>query len=145
MIRPVLGLAACLIAVALTGCGHPSSAPHVDVAQAQAEAAKAPKDAPHASFCATWSKLDASAGADTDNATAFADFQDQLRSLERLGTPPGIPAEARHGFEVSVGAVLGGTWSEVSTGVKIDGISTADRKAAVAFTTWAAKACPAPK
>jgi hypothetical protein len=69
--------------MALAGCG---ADPHA-----------APRNASVAEFCA--------AGYRFSQARGFDDGLDAARKLRDTGTPKGIPAEARQGFELVVGLV----------------------------------------
>jgi hypothetical protein len=119
------GLLALMGAVAACGGGS-SSTP--------AGAAGAPTAATTADFCATISGL-----SNDDTASAAA------AKLQTVGTPAGIAADARHGFEVLVDQL--GTLpadekgSDLTQAQLEKGMSATDVKDVAAFTTYLGTAC----
>lgn len=83
--RSTVSAAALVAVMALAGCG---SDPHA-----------APRSASVAEFCA--------AGYQFSQAQGLHDGLEAARKLRDTGTPRGIPADARRGFEVVVALVAG--------------------------------------
>ncbi|WP_395693538.1 hypothetical protein [Nocardioides sp.] len=98
-----------LLAMALVACGGDDDPKGAD----------APRDADVTEFCSVVSELT------TDDADKFVD------DLMKIGTPAGIPAPAREGFEVMIDQATA------------DEISEGDQKKVLALTTYLGKTCAA--
>jgi hypothetical protein len=119
------GLLAMTGVVAACGGGSSSTA-------APAGAAGAPSGASTSDFCGTFENM--------ANSTTPKQAADKLQAV---GTPSGIAADARHGFEVLVDhleTLPDNAKSSDMTAME-KGLSATDQKDVVAFTTYLAKAC----
>ncbi len=121
--------AAGLLAVtgAVAACGGGSSS-----APAASGAAGAPSGATTTEFCGTFQKM--------ANSTTPKQAADQLLAV---GTPSGIAADARHGFEVLVDHLetLPDNAKSADLTAMEKGLSATDQKDVLAFTTYLAQAC----
>lgn len=119
------GLLAMTGAVAACGGGSSSS-------PAASGAAGAPTGATTSDFCGTFQNM-----ANSTTPKQAADL------LQGVGTPTGIAADARHGFEVLVDhleTLPDNAKSDDLTAMEKD-LSATDQKDVVAFTTYLAQAC----
>lgn len=120
------GLLAMTGAVAACGGGSSSSP------AAPAGAAGAPTGASTSDFCGTFQNM--------ANSTTPKQAADKLQAV---GTPSGIAADARHGFEVLVDHLetLPDNAKSSDLTAMEKGLSATDQKDVVAFTTYLAQAC----
>ncbi|MCL2614196.1 MAG: hypothetical protein FWD95_13325 [Nocardioidaceae bacterium] len=141
--------AAALMTFSLTACGSSASG--------------APTNASKADFCSAYKSEGAAFnGLDKGDyaglATAMHSFADKLKSV---GTPAGMPSDARAGFEAMVGAASNADAGKIKDGVaqvqaamkgssspsdsdvetKLFGMSSSDVKNAEAFDKYAAGLC----
>ncbi|MDX6357608.1 MAG: hypothetical protein QOH37_662 [Nocardioidaceae bacterium] len=119
------GLLAMTGVVAACGGGSSSTA-------APAGAAGAPSGASTSDFCGTFQNM-----ASSTTPKQAAD------KLQAVGTPSGIAADARHGFEVLVDHLetLPDNAKSADLTAMEKGLSATDQKDVVAFTTYLAQAC----
>jgi hypothetical protein len=116
--------------LAMTGvvaaCGGSSSS------AAPTGAAGAPSGASTSDFCGTFQNM--------ANSTTPKQAADKLQAV---GTPGGIAADARHGFEVLVDHLetLPDNAKSADLTAMEKGLSATDQKDVLAFTTYLTKAC----
>ncbi|MCW2795870.1 hypothetical protein [Nocardioides sp.] len=133
-----------LIAGTAVGCGGDNGG---DNGGGGGGDSSAPQGASSADFCKSFADLfqgmasvDPSA---TDSSDTIKALKDGAANLSDTGTPDGIPADARHGFEVFVSAIAGiDDNADLSSMENLPGVSTSDEKDIEAFVTYAVKECP---
>ena len=147
----VLGAAA-LLALTLTACGDSDQSAGSDSASASSaggsgsDAAGAPDDVAKGDFCSAWNAVFEVLSSTAADEAAFGKFQDAVAHLGDVGTPAGITADQRKGFEVFVASIAGATYDEVtkSSSDNLPGVTADEEKQAEAFVQWAAtEECPA--
>lgn len=133
--RSVLPALALLAAATLTGCGS--------------DAAGAPTDASEKDFCeasfSLYENMDLTADpSDAEQAEALNDWGN---AMAEAGTPEGISADARKGFEITVEAVQDISESDVSDDSTADflgEVSDDELKQVDAYTSYVLETCGAP-
>jgi hypothetical protein len=125
--KRTLAAAGLLVMTGVTAaCGGGSSS------TAATGAAGAPSGATTSDFCSTFTNM--------ANDTTPKQAADKLRAV---GTPSGIAADARHGFEVLVDHLeaMPDTTKSADLTAMEKSLSATDQKDVLAFTTYLTKAC----
>ena len=133
------------VAAPSTARTAPSSPPTADSASPSASGTvpvglpDPPSDATVEDFCAANSAANAPATDDTARAAKAA-----IERLRRVGTPAGIPADARAGLLVLLAVVEAIPDDATAEEVKRAGsdLAPADQRQVVAYFTYAAQTCP---
>lgn len=106
----------------------------------------APDNASEADFCEAYNSLfTAMSGSETgDTESAIKALKKWAADLEKVGTPDGMPADARHGFELIIETAkhIDDNASEESLQSLSGDFSTDEKKDGDAFTAWATEQCP---
>lgn len=142
--------AAALLSISLTACGSGGGS----------SASAAPTNASKADFCSAFKNGGSAFDniGDTDYSGAADAMHKVADKLKSVGTPAGIPADARKGFEVLVNSAsnmsadklqqsmkdmksMGSGASGQAMAAKMLGISPGDLPKLVAFEKWAQTAC----
>jgi hypothetical protein len=97
---------------------------------------EAPSDAGVGEFCAVWDRL-----AEARTGPGLRAFG---AALEQVGTPPGIPPDAREGFEVVVRAVADLGPDDDLDDLAAEGLSDADLDDAGEFLGYGRRTCGRP-
>lgn len=132
-----------LVTGGLAGCGGGDSTP---AAGDGAEATALPTSADQGEFCANFQTLAEDLGQldpQGDPSQAVRTLQDAAKRMRETGTPDGIPADARHGLEVTLDAIdslpRDATADDIS---KLDDDFTTQEKAdSDAFDSYLAQEC----
>jgi hypothetical protein len=135
-----------LVAGGLAGCGGDDSTESAGDGGATA----LPTSAERSEFCANFSTLAEDLGQldpQGDPSEAVRTLQDASRRMRETGTPDDIPADARHGLEVTLDAIDGlpqdATTEDIS---KLDDDFSEQEKAdSDAFDSYLAQECDTPR
>jgi hypothetical protein len=102
----------------------------------------APTDASEKDFCAAITKVGESYGDDPEKP-AIKDIKDSVADLGDVGTPEGIPDDAREGFEIVVDAIAGLDDDASDEDLKKAGedFSGDDEKKSDAFDEYVSETC----
>lgn len=131
--RPAVALgAAVLFAFSLTACGGDSGS--------------APDDASKGDFCdAVGNAFKPLLSLEGEpNEDQFKEFQDKVGELKDVGTPDGLSADQRDGFEIFVDAVHDADYQDFKDDPQnIPGVNDEDQAKAQDFLTYATAECAA--
>lgn len=136
--RPALAVGSgSLAALALTACAF--------------HAADAPRDASKVDFCHSMHTAALSKAYRDKDTGEFVDALHKLAgAMRKVGTPAGIPAEARRGFEIEVGAyhdLTDDQWRMIASArnsaaaAHALGVTLADYAKVTKFSHWSSKEC----
>jgi hypothetical protein len=124
-----------LIAGSAVGCGGDDGG-----------GSSAPGGASKDDFCSAFGELFTSMASidPTNSSEAVTALKDGAKKLGDIGTPDGIPDDARNGFEVFTDAIAGlDDNADLASIDTIPGVSAAETADITTFFTWAATECPA--
>jgi hypothetical protein len=124
-----------LIAGSAVGCGGDDGG-----------GSSAPDNASKEEFCSSFGDLFKGimeAGTDGGGDDVVKSIKDGAADLGDVGTPDGIPDDARHGFEVFINAIEDiDDDADLADLDDLGGVSKDDEADITAFITWAAGECP---
>ena len=107
----------------------------------------APTNASKSDFCssiATFFKDEAAVDTSTDTKTQIKKAKDEIEKLSKVGTPSGMPSDARKGYETFINAIEkvddNASKSDLENFDKK--LSATDQKNLTAFITYVGTECP---
>lgn len=123
-----------IVAAGLTACGGDG-----------ADGDSAPKDASEKEFCAAFQKFsDATSDTDTsDTEAVIKKAKEAVSDLADIGTPKGMPDDARDGYELFIDKVsdIDDDASEDDVAAIGDDLSDDEQKELTAFITYTSTTC----
>ncbi len=138
-----------LVAGGLAGCGGGDDGGDSTGAAGDGGATALPAGADRAEFCANFQTLAEDLGQldpQADPSQAVRTLKDAAKRMRETGTPADIPADARHGLEVTLDAIDGlprdATTDDIST--LDDDFTTQERADSDAFDSYLAQECENP-
>lgn len=121
------GATVVIAAFSLTACGGGASG--------------APEDASKDDFCNAYTDSSAMESGTTDPKDMLKAMQDGADKLEEVGTPEGIPDDAREGFETYVDEIKDLDEDDLDNPEDSNKVSDDDADKVMAFTKYAGETC----